>query len=168
MFAIDPVLSSQSSITSELSSNSQALLMYPGGMTLTEPVRESITVTAFMQTSSQGYLYVSEGRDMIQGIYVLGAVAQEGDGRLVVISTESLLDETLLTSYSGVSNLTLFMRAVTDAFEDVSGITIATKSLSVTYNMVGNVRLWGLIYVILIPLGVLVGGFVYWFKRRKQ
>ena len=168
VFAIDPVLSSQSSITSELSSNSQALLMYPGGMTLTEPVRDSITVTAFMQTSSQGYLYVSEGRDMIQGIYVLGAVAQEGDGRLVVISTESMLDETLLTSYSGVSNLTLFMRAVTDTFEDVSGITIATKSLSVTYNVVGNVRLWGLIYVILIPLGVLVGGFVYWFKRRKQ
>lgn len=168
VFAIDPVLNTESSISGNLSGNSQALLMYPGGMTEIEPARDSITVTAFMQTSSQGYLYISEDQDMVQGTYILGAVAQEGDGRLVVISTESMIDETLLTSYSGVSNLTLFMNSVTDAFEDVSGIAIAAKSLTISYNMVGNVQLWGLFYVILIPLGVLIGGLVYWIKRRKQ
>lgn len=168
VFAIDPVLSSSSSITSSLSENSQALLMYPGGITQIDPARETITVTPFLTTSSEGYLYVSEGQEMVPGTYILGAVATEGDSRLVVFTTESIVDETLLTSYSGTSNLTLFMHAATDTFEDVSGISIPAKSLTMTYNVVGNVRLWGLLYVIIIPLGVLIGGLVFWIKRRKQ
>lgn len=168
VFAIDPVLSSSSSITSSFSENSQALLLYPGGITQIDPARDTITVTPFMTTSSEGYLYVTEGQEMVAGTYILGAVATEGDSRLVVFTTESIVDETLLTAYSGVSNLSLFMRAATDTFEDVSSITIATKSLTMTYNVVGNVRLWGLLYVIIIPLGVLIGGLVFWIKRRKQ
>lgn len=168
LFVIDPVLSSESSVTSDISDTSQALLMYPGGMTQIDPARETITVTPFMTTSSEGYLYVGEDQDLVQGTYVLGAVAKEGEGRLIAISVESLVDETLVTAYSGMSNLTLFMRAATDAFEDVSHITIPAKSLTTTYNMVSNVRAWGLLYVIIIPLGVLVGGFVYWMKRRKR
>ena len=168
VFAIDPVLSTESSVTSNISDTSQALLLYPGGMTQVDPARDTITVTPFMTTSSQGYLYTGEGQDLLQGTYVLGAVAEEGDGRLIAISVDSLVDESLVTAYSGMSNLTLFMQAATDAFEDVSHITIAAKSLGITYNLVSNVRMWGLLYVIVIPLGVLAGGFVYWFKRRKQ
>lgn len=168
MFVIDPVLSTSSSVTADISDDSQALLMYPGGMTQIEPARDTITVTPFMTTSSEGYLYVGEDQDLVQGQYVLGAVAEEGEGRLIAISSEYLVDENLITGYSNMSNLTIFMQAATDAFEDVSDITIATKSLDTTYNAVSNVGLWGLLYVIIIPLGVLIGGFVYWLKRRKQ
>lgn len=168
VFAIDPVLSSESSVTSDISETSQSLLMYPGGMTQIDPARDTITVTPFMTTSSEGYLYVGEGQDLVQGTYVLGAAAEEGESRLVAISVESLVDETLVTAYSNMSNLTLFMQAATDAFEDVSDVTIPAKSLTITYNMVSNVRMWGLLYVIILPLGVLAGGFVYWFKRRKR
>ena len=168
LFVIDPVLNSESSVVSGISGTSQALLMYPGGMTQIEPARDTITVTPFMTTSSEGYLYVSEDQEMVQGTYILGAAAQEGEGRLIAISAESMVDESLLNAYSGMSNLTIFMRAAMDAFDDVSDIAIGVKSLGVTYNVVGNVRLWGLLYVVIIPLGVLVGGLMLWMKRRKQ
>ena len=168
MFIIDPVLSTSSSVTSDISDDSQALLMYPGGMTQIDPARDTITVTPFMTTSSSGYLYVGDDQDMVQGQYVLGAVAEEGEGRLIAISSEYLVDENLITAYSSMSNLTIFMQALTDAFEDVSDITIASKSLTTTYNIVSNVGMWGILYVILIPLGTLAGGFVYWLKRRKK
>ena len=168
LFAIDPVLSSESSITSNFKDTAQALLMYAGAMTEVEPARDTITVTPFMTTSTEGYLYVSEDVELVQDQYILGAVAEEGDGRLIVISSEYLVDENLVTAYSNMANLTIFMQAATDTFEDVSDITIAAKSLDMAYNMVGNAGMWGLLYVIVIPLGVLVGGFLYWFKRRKQ
>lgn len=168
LFVIDPVLSTSSSVTEDISDNSQALLMYPGGMTQIDPARDTITVTPFMTTSSEGYLYVGEGQDLVQGQYVLGAVAEEGESRLIAISSEYMVEEGLLTAYSGMSNLSIFMQAATDSFEDVSDITIPTKSLTTTHNLVSNVGMWGIAYVIFIPLIVLVGGLIYWIKRRKQ
>ncbi len=168
LFVIDPVLSTSSSVTEDISDNSQALLMYPGGMTQIDPARDTITVTPFMTTSSEGYLYAGEGQDLVQGQYVLGAVAEEGESRLIAISSEYMVEEGLLTAYSGMSNLSIFMQAATDSFEDVSDITIPTKSLTTTHNLVSNVGMWGIAYVIFIPLIVLVGGLIYWIKRRKQ
>ncbi len=170
LFVIDPVLSGSSSVTEDIAGSSQAMLMYPSGMTQIDPARESITVTPFMTTSSASYLYAGEGQDMAEGTYVLGAVAEDADsaGRLIAISAESMVEESLLTYYPSMSNLTLFTKALTDGMEDVSDLTIAAKSLDIAYNAVSNVRLWGLLYVIVIPLGVLLGGFFYWFKRRKQ
>lgn len=168
VFVIDPVLSSSSSITADMDSSSQGLLMYPGGMTQIDPARDTITVTPFMTTSSKGYLYTGEDQELVQGTYVLGAVAEEGEGRLVVISSENLVSENLLNAYPSMNNLTIFMQAATDTFEDVSGITIAAKSLTTSYNLVSNVGMWGMAYVVIIPLCVLVCGFVYWIKRRKQ
>lgn len=168
VFIIDPVLKSGSSVVEGIDSSSQALLMYAGGMTQIDPVRDTITVTPFMTTSSEGYLYAGEDKDLIQGTYILGAIAEEGDSRLIAISADGLVDEALVTAYSGMSNLTLFIRAATDAFEDVADISIPTKSLDVSRNMTTNVRVWGLLYVIVIPLAVLVGGLVYWVKRRKR
>ena len=167
-YAIFPTLSTSSTITSGMSSNDLVLLLYSCGLTQTEPARDTITVTPFMTTSANALAVSLEAQDGVAGTYVLGAVAQEENTRLTVISSISLVDESILSTFTNTVNLNVFMSALTDGFEDVSDITIPAKSLSVQYNMVDNARIWGLIYTVLAPVLVVVVGLLYWNKRRKQ
>ena len=59
------------------------------------------------------------------------------------------------------------MNAVTDNFDDVSNITIPAKSLEITYNTIPSAATWSLIFIAAIPVSCLVGGLIYWLKRRK-
>lgn len=167
-YAIFPTLSTSSTITSGMSSNDLVLLLYSCGLIQTEPARDTITVTPFMTTSANALAVSLEAQDGVAGTYVLGAVAQEENTRLTVISSISLVDESILSTFTNTVNLNVFMSALTDGFEDVSDITIPAKSLSVQYNMVDNARIWGLIYTVLAPVLVVVVGLLYWNKRRKQ
>ena len=167
-YAIFPTLSTSSTITSGMSSNDLVLLLYSCGLIQTEPARDTITVTPFMTTSANALAVSLEAQDGVAGTYVLGAVAQEENTRLTVISSISLVDESILSTFTNTVNLNVFMSALTDGFEDVSDITIPAKSLSVQYNMVDNARIWGLIYTVFAPVLVLVVGLLYWNKRRKQ
>ncbi|MGE4354119.1 MAG: Gldg family protein [Oscillospiraceae bacterium] len=171
-YNILPVCSSSCDLTSGLSSDALTLLTNARGMTLTSPARDTVTTSEFLSTSGNGYAIVGDSKT--QGTYVLGATATEtiGDGsgnsaRLTVVTTPSLIDESITGSFSNVSNLDIFMNIVTADMQDTSNISIPSKSLSVTYNTVKNPGLWSFLFVLLIPLGVLAGGFVFWLKRRK-
>ena len=80
-------------------------------MTLTDPTRDTITTSAFMETSENGYA-VTESEQK-QGTYELGIVATEtissGDdseesstteARLTVISAGSLIDQNITDAFS--------------------------------------------------------------------
>lgn len=168
-----PNISSASDITSGLAADSMALLINARGMTLTKPARDSITATSFLTTSDNGYA-VTDDNNKIQGAYTLGATAVEkiGDNeektsRLTVITASSLLDPSITESFTNVVNLDIFMKAVSVDFQDVSNISVQPKSLQVTYNTVKNAGLWSLLFIFVIPLALLAGGFMYWLKRRK-
>ncbi len=77
------------------------------------------------------------------------------------------MDDALLSAFNGLSNAQVFMNALTAGFTDMETISIAAKSLSVTNNTVRNPALWTLLFVIVIPVAVLVGGFIHWLRRRK-
>ena len=66
-----------------------------------------------------------------------------------------------------MSNLNVFMNVVTADFEDVTNISIPAKSLEVTYNTIQNAGLYGMVFIFLIPVVVLVAGLLVWTKRRK-
>lgn len=171
-YNILPVLSRDNEITSDIPADALALLTNARGMTLTDPVRETIATTAFLSTSENGYDVVGDNKT--QGTYVLGAAAvetlgdnQDNNARLTVVTSSSLIDASITDAFSNISNLDIFINAVTAGITDASSITIPAKSLQITYNTVKNAGLWSFFFVIVVPLSVLGGGFAYWLKRRK-
>lgn len=170
-FCISPVLSTSSDITSDITAD--ALLLYPRGMLQVDPARESITVTPFLTTSENGYLFVDENTTSEEGTYIIGAAATEetdgGTSHFTVISSASLISDSVTSFWSSMSNLDIFMNAVTANFDgEVSNTSIPAKSLSVEYVYVTNPSLWGGLFILVLPLLCLVGGLVYWLKRRKR
>ena len=171
-----PEVSSSDSITSSLSADSYVMVGYDGTnqvspaipLETVDPTVEGVTVTSFLTTSDSGVAYVSQD-NYTTGTYTLGAyAANENNGaRLTVISADSFIDDALVSSFNGVSNLQVFMNALTAGFDDMESISIASKSLTVTPNTVRNPTLWTLVFVIILPVALLLGGFLHWLRRRK-
>ena len=125
------------------------------------------TVTAFLSTTSQA-LAVTEDGSQASGTYLLGAVSLGDDGgRLTVLGSTSFLDETILTQNNSLVNQTVFLNALTAGFDDVDNLSISPKSLAVTYNTIQNPGLWSTAYIAVLPIGILLCGFLFWLKRRK-
>ena len=192
-YYIFPELSVSGDMAEGISSG-MALLTYAHGLNLTDPVRDTISVTEFMSTSDQSYAVTETSQE--QGSYVLGAVASEtisttdtseeasGDdsdstsedgssseeseeSRLTVISAGSLIDQEITDTFSQLENTQIFMNAVTENFDGVQNLSIEAKSLSVEYNTVQHAGLFSFLMIFGIPAVILVGGFVVWFRRRK-
>lgn len=171
-----PTLSTSDSITSGLSADSYVMVGYDGTnqvspaipLQTVEPTVEGVTVTSFLTTSDSGVAYVSQD-NYTTGSYSVGAYASDENtgARLTVISADSFIDDALVSSFTGVSNLQVFMNALTASFDDMETISISSKSLTVTPNTVRNPTLWTLVFVIILPVALLLGGFLHWLRRRK-
>ena len=85
-----------------------------------------------------------------------------------VIAAPSLIDESVLTLFPNITNLSLFMNAAVNHMPGVTSLSIPAKSLETTYNMVTAGGLWSALFIIVIPLIFLIAGFVIWMKRRKR
>lgn len=164
-YYVFPTLSVSGDMAAGLESE-MVLMLYPRGMQAVDPARDTITVEEFMTTSSGGGYKVTEEAQE-QGSYVLGAVATEEESRLTVITSYTLVDESLTKAYTTLENNTLFMNAVTSNFDEVSNVSIEAKSLSTTYNTMQHVGISTLIVIVGVPVVILIGGFVTWLKRRK-
>ncbi|MDW2798418.1 GldG family protein [Clostridium boliviensis] len=168
-YYIFPTIETGSDVTNGVDTRSAALVLQSAALTKTENVPDGITVTPFMQTSDGGMLVTEDAQK--KGTYILGAVSEKkldtGSARLTVFSTPTLIDEKLNTSFTNLTNLTLFMNAVTSNFEDVANVSIPSKSLDVTYNTVTHGGMWGILFIFVIPAAVLCCGLMVWFKRRR-
>ena len=59
------------------------------------------------------------------------------------------------------------MNSITGNFNDVSTISIESKSLEISYNTVTSPGSIGMIFIAVVPLAILIAGFVHWIRRRK-
>ena len=164
-YYVFPTLSVSGDMAAGLDSE-MVLMLYPKGIEMVDPSRDTITTEVFMSTSESGGYRIHE-KTQEQASYVLGAVATEEESRLTVITSHTLVDENITKVYTTLENNTLFMNAVTGNFEEVKNVSIEPKSLSVTYNTMQYVGISTLVVIAGIPLCILVSGFVTWLKRRK-
>ena len=86
---------------------------------------------------------------------------------LTVITAPSMIDDSILSRFPSITNLTLFMNAATNGLPGVTPLSIPGKSLDITYNMITSGGLWSALFIIVIPVIFLIAGFVIWMKRRK-
>lgn len=173
-----PNLSVSGDMASGISSNS-VMMINSKGMTQSTPARDSISTDSFMTTSSNGYA-VTE-KKQTQGTYVLGAASTESvkvknskgkkvtkESRLTVYGSNMLIDEQITSSFSSLENLTLFTNSVTASLDNADNVSISPKSLEVSYNTIAHPGPFSILVVFVIPVGLIIGGFIVWFRRRRR
>lgn len=173
-YYIIPNLSVSGDMATDMSTYS-VLIINSKGFTEITPVRDTISVSEFMTTSDNAVAVTEAGET--SGTYMLGAVATEDvtldDGtetetRLTVYGTGYIIDSNLTSSFSTLENTTLFMNSIMANFDGAVNVSIEPKLIEETYNIVSDPSIYGAIFIIVIPLSILVAGFVVWNKRRRK
>lgn len=168
-YYIFPTIPAGNELTQGTDDKSVSLVLQSGAMTQLKDLPQGVEVAPFMETSENGMLVTADKQT--KGTYLLGAVAKKtldsGAARLTVLTTPSLIDEGLNTSFTNLNNMNLFMNAVTANYPDVANVSIPAKSLDVGYNTVTKGGLWGVLFVFVIPVVTLLTGLVIWLKRRR-
>lgn len=168
-----------SDINGDLTSDDLILVSAVKGMTLDEELPEGVTLEKFMSTTSEAYEIV--GEEQKQGTYYLGVTAEvetqsedsseesdeQGPGRLTVLTVDSMISESITSQFTNIENLTEFMNVLTSNFDDVTNISIPTKSLEESRNTFASTGQWSSLFIGIIPAVVLVGGFIVWIRRRR-
>lgn len=168
-FCFAPTYPEDSELTGSIEENS--IMIYSRGMTESEPARDGIKVTPFLTTSESGINYIDDN-NYTEGQFITGAVAEEKTddehtARLTVITARSFLDDGITSQFTNMANLDIFMNVFTANFDNVSNFAIEAKSLQVTYNTITNYGFFSIMFIVVIPLAIIIGGLVYWLKRRK-
>lgn len=169
-FLFFPLVDSAADAAGTLTGDATILFYGSRGMTLTEPVRDTITVTSFLNTS-EGGCAVTEDNAQTAGVYSVGAVATEDmdDGttaRLTVLGCVPV-DTAVTTAFPNLDNTALFMGAVTCGFTDVSAVSVEPVSLQEPTNTIATGGLWAMLFIFVIPLAAIFFGFVRWMRRRR-
>lgn len=192
-YYIFPQITAADEIADGLTSD-MVLVVNAHGFQIVDPAEDTVTTTEFMSTSDNAYAVTEESQE--QGTYSLGAVAEieaaaeddsedtdesedtsdsedetteeeQEQGRLTVVSADTLIDEQITEGMSTLENLDLFMNTISANFDDVENTAIEAKSLEVTYNTMQHAGWISLGIIFGIPLIILVYGTVKWWKRRK-
>lgn len=173
-FYVIPEYDFSSGILTGVDSDEAALAIQPSGMTLQTKLRDGLTVTPFLNTSGSAIFVDPLTQVQTKGTYTLGATAvesvnEEKDAAAVftIITAPGLIDDNILKGFPNITNLTLFMNAVSYKMPGVTALSIPGKSLEVTHNMITSGGLWSALFIIAIPVLFLISGFLIWMKRRK-
>lgn len=169
-----------STYTSDVSSR-YVLLAFAQGMTESPDISDDLTYESLLTTSALSYSKTnleSENLDQeegdIAGPFDLGAVVtktidEDTEAKLIVFSSETLLDEQVDNMVSG-GNSTMFLNVMSQLVDHENTVSIEPKNMSTEYLTVsaGSAIFWGILTIILLPLFLLITGGVIWFGRRKR
>ncbi|MEF2587080.1 MAG: GldG family protein [Butyrivibrio sp.] len=155
---------SSGDITGKFGSEEYTLLF--GSLGLKVEKTDGVTVDEFLTTSNKGAAVVGEN-DYTEGKYTLAAAATKDESRFTVFGSASIIDDEFTSYYKNLMDLQVFMNSITANFDDVSNISIDSISLQTTYNTIANGSGIGAIFIGIIPVALLILGFLRWFGRRK-
>lgn len=155
---------SSGDITGKFGSEEYTLLF--GSLGLKVEKTDGVTVDEFLTTSDKGAAVVGEN-DYTEGKYTLAAAATKDESRFTVFGSASIIDDDFTSYYKNLMNLQVFMNSITANFDDVSNISIDSISLQTTYNTIANGSGIGAIFIGIIPVALIILGFLRWFGRRK-
>lgn len=112
--------------------------------------------------------------DDVDGPFTLAAAISEqnsdkSETQLVVFGSYTMFTDNVVGSFS-LGNVEMLTNSLTWMSNNSTGtINIDAKSMDVATNTIstGTSNLWTAVTVVLVPLVVIVTGFVVWFRRRK-
>lgn len=170
-------------ITSPLKSDGYyVLLSVAQGLTVSDELPDSVSVTQLLTTSSDAFskvagygltTYEKEEGD-IDGPFALAVaientVDDETTGRIVWISSSSLLNDSVNVQVSG-GNQDFFLNCVSWMVGETEGITIHAKSLDSDYLTMSSSAssVLTMLVIVVIPAAYLAVGIVIWARRKRR
>lgn len=173
-YYIIPSLSVSGDLATDITTES-VLIINTRGFEEVTPSSDTISVNSFMTTSDYG-LSISEDAE-VSGTYVLAAVATdtitlddgtESEAMLTVYGSMNIISEDVTSAFATLENTTLFMNSVMANFEGSTNVSIDSIAIEDSYNVVENTYGYSLIFIVIIPVGILIAGFIVWNDRRKR
>lgn len=155
---------------------------YAQGLLLPEETGDDLELVPLLSTSAQSYAkadvnnatdYSRQENDaagpFALGVRAVKTIDADISSTAIIYSSESLFTDSADMMVSG-ANMTLFSSSLSMLVSEVaSAIAVPVKSYDVSYLTISqsNIVMIGMTITIIIPLLILVGGFVIWFRRRK-
>lgn len=172
-----PNVMSDHEMTAENASSKYILLPFSHGISVSEALPSDIRVTPLFTTSDSSYIVDSssesiekpEGQEAAS--YNIGVVAESiSSGATVVWVSSPYLTSDQANSITAGGNYSYLMSAVSymcapESIAYESPVSLDTARLTVS---AGSAGVWAIIFIIVIPITILVGGLVYWNRRRKK
>lgn len=147
------------------------------GLVTEKELRDELTVTELLTTSSgsfskiDGYTmttYDKESGDM-EGPFALALLAEEGESKILWVSSASLLQDQANLQVSG-GNQDFFLNCLNEICRQEKNISIRAKNISYSYLTMDSstsTRLSALI-VFVIPVAVLTAGIIVRVRRKRR
>lgn len=169
-------------MTSSVYGSYYIFVPYAQGIRVPEEEGDTLTYTTLLSTSdsafARGNLENVDTYEMTDtdeaGPFALGVKAekQENDetkSTLVLYSSAYLFEDSANQMVSG-ANLMLFSTTIGNLTENEVSVSVPVKSYEVSTLLVPQSRivLLALVTTIILPVGLLIVGFVIWFRRRKR
>ncbi len=178
---IVPTIESTDITTNALASKLLALTPDAQGIVANSNVRSTVTIENLLTTSDSSFSItdydltdMTKGENDIAGPFAVAATASEtlsnGQTTKLALFTSYFFISDEITQTFNVSNLDIFMDTISWMCEQKSPVSISTKSLSEPNNSItaAQANFWMIVTVIVVPLTIVVCGFVIWFRRRKR
>lgn len=161
-------------------SDSFVFVPYAQGLLLPEETGDDLSLTPLLTTSDSAYVrtdvnntadYAKKEGDAA-GPFTLGVKAvktkEASESTALIYSSESIFTDSADVMVSG-ANKKLFAGSLGALAEETAGIAIPVKSYEMNYLTIpqSNIVMMGLTITVIIPLAILVLGFIVWFGRRK-
>ncbi len=153
------------------------------GLTASDNTRGTLTMTDLLKTSQDAYSKVDTQSDTVEkekgdvtGPFDLGVLAEEKESdssddvktKVAVYGSVNLLNENIVQT-GQFANTDLLTNTISYMVETASNVTIPVKSMDTVYLTVSAAQsgIWGAGLVIVLPLAILIVGFVIWIRRRR-
>lgn len=183
MTHILPSFGSHAIVDNIASSGKYVVSPYTIGLTASDTVRESVTLTELLNTTDGSYSKVDLNSENVEyedgdiyGPFAVGILAEEDSEnksgetmKLAVYGSAFMFDEQMVAT-GQFANTDLFANTIDYMAEAGSSVSIPVTSLTASYlNIpVGLVNILGAVFVIVLPLAILITGLVIWLRRRKS
>ena len=178
-----PNVESSTLTDSLLTSKLLALVPQASGFTVSDNAApETVEVEKALVTSSGSYIKkdMSNADSMAKAegdadgpfdiaLYVKDTISDNKVAKVAVFSTDYLFADQMDMQVVG-ANVEMVTNALNDMIEQKINSTIPAKSFETSSLVVSgsSTMLLSLIFIIILPLTVLIGGIVVWYRRRKR
>ncbi|MBR2906949.1 MAG: GldG family protein [Clostridia bacterium] len=150
------------------------MIYYDGhGIVLDKNV-SGVTLTSLFSTSRSAYTVpgsaetLDRTEDSKDGPFTVGATAEKGDTRIVWLASALSLDDSIDSLVSG-GNHTFAVSACDWIVGKEESVTIASVSLEEPKLIISGdtLTVFAVVFCAVIPFSILIGGLVYWLRRRR-
>ncbi len=173
-----PEINQESELTAELKG-----VIVPGaqGIHISEDIRGSVKVTSILDTTEESYAKADPEANTMKkekgdasGPFSVAAAIEEtvGDKETkIALFTTPFTFQDAYVSMVQLGNGTLLTNSISwMADTETEQVSISAKSLSESSVTLpgSSMVMWTVLVVVILPLAILIGGFVVWMRRRKS